>query len=231
MIDIVTINLNNKEGLERTIQSVTSQTFFDIIDYIIIDGGSTDGSKEVIESVKDKLYYWCSEPDKGIFNAFNKAIEHLTGDYVLFLNSGDYLHSDTTIEEIYDKLDADIVYGDEMMFKYTNMAMVNYTNFRPVQEQLSKYPDVLTEGFFKRSALPHQSTFIKVSLQKQHKYDENCVIAGDWKLTREAIMKNGATYKHVPMIVSHYSLDGISAKKYDIFVEEKENYYKQLKDK
>lgn len=230
-INIVTINLNNKEGLERTIQSVTSQTFFDIIDYIIIDGGSTDGSKEVIESVKDKLYYWCSEPDKGIFNAMNKAIEHLTGDYVLFLNSGDYLHSDTTIEEIYDKLDVDVVYGDEMMFKYTNMAMINYTRIRPVQEQLYKYPDVLTEGFFRRSALPHQSTFIKVSLQKQHKYDENCVVAGDWKLTREAIMKNGATYKHVPIIVSHYGLDGISSRKYDVFAQEKENYYTQLKDK
>lgn len=231
MIDIVTITLNNREGLERTMNSVLSQSFFHLINYIIIDGGSTDGSKELIEQHKHNLHYWCSEPDKGIFNAFNKSIEHLTGDYVLFLNSGDYLHSDTTIEEIYDKLDADIVYGDEMMFKYTNMAMVNYTNFKPVQEQLSKYPDKLDEGFFKRSALPHQSTFIKVSLQKQHKYDESCVIAGDWKLTREAIMENGATYKHVPMIVSHYGLDGISSKKYNVFVHEKEDYYRKLKDK
>lgn len=231
MIDIVTINLNNKEGLERTMNSVLSQSFFHMINYIIIDGGSTDGSKELIEQHKHNLHYWCSEPDKGIFNAFNKAIEHLTGDYVLFLNSGDYLHSSTTIEEVYDKLDADIVYGDEMMFGYTNMAMVNYTRIRPVQELLYKYPDVLTEDFFRRSALPHQSTFIKVSLQKQHKYDENCVIAGDWKFTCEAIMENGATYKHVPMIVSHYGLDGISSRKYDVFVQEKENYYKQLKDK
>lgn len=231
MIDIVTINLNNREGLERTMKSVFSQSFFHLINYIIIDGGSTDGSKELIEQYQHNLHYWCSEPDTGIFNAFNKAIDHLTGDYVLFLNSGDYLHSDTTIEEIYDKLDADIVYGDEMMFKYTNMAMVNYTNIRPVQEQLSEYPDVLTDGFFRRSALPHQSTFIRVSLQKQHKYDENCVIAGDWKLTREAIMENGATYKHIPMIISHYGLDGISARKNDVFAQEKENYYKQLKDK
>lgn len=231
MIDIVTINLNNKEGLERSMKSVLSQSFFHLINYIIIDGGSTDGSKKLIEQYQHNLHYWCSETDTGIFNAFNKAIDHLTGDYVLFLNSGDYLHSDTTIEEIYDKLDADIVYGDEMMFKYTNMAMVNYTNFRPVQEQLSKYPVHLDEGFFKRSALPHQSTFIKVSLQKQHKYDESCVIAGDWKFTREVIMENGATYKHVPMIVSHYGLDGISSRKYDVFVQEKNNYYKQLKDK
>ena len=232
MIDIVTINLNNKEGLERSMKSVLSQSFFHLINYIIIDGGSTDGSKELIEQHQHNLHYWCSETDTGIFNAFNKAIEHLTGDYVLFLNSGDYLNNNKVIEDVMPYLDGtDIVYGDEMMFKYTNMAMVNYTNIRPVQEQLSKYPDVLTEGFFKRSALPHQSTFIKVSLQKKYKYDENCVIAADWKLTREAIMENGATYKHVPIIVSHYGLDGISAKKYDIFVQEKENYYKQLKDK
>lgn len=232
MIDIVTINLNNREWLERTMNSVLSQSFFHMINYIIIDGGSTDGSKELIEQHKHKLYYWCSEPDKGIFNAMNKAVERLTGDYVLFLNSGDYLHSSTTIENVMEYLDdTDIVYGDEMMFKYTSMAMVNYTNIRPVQERLSTYPDKLDEGFFKRSALPHQSTFIKVSLQKQHKYAENCMIAGDWKLTREAIMDNGATYKHIPMIISHYGLDGISAKKYDIFVQEKKNYYKQLKDK
>ena len=230
-LSIITINYNNQEGLKKTIESVVSQTMRDF-EWIVIDGGSTDGSKEIIEQNKQCLDYWCSETDTGIFNAFNKAIEHLTGDYVLFLNSGDYLNNNKVLEDVMPYLDGtDIVYGDEMMFKYTNMAMVNYTNIRPVQEQLSKYPDVLTEGFFKRSALPHQSTFIKVSLQKKYKYDENCVIAADWKLTREAIMENGATYKHVPIIVSHYGLDGISAKKYDIFVQEKENYYKQLKDK
>ena len=90
-INIVTINKNNRAGLERTIHSVLSQTFFDKIDYIIIDGGSTDGSKELIEQHSDKLYYWCSEQDDGIFNAMNKGLEHCDGEYEVYLNSGDFL--------------------------------------------------------------------------------------------------------------------------------------------
>lgn len=227
-ISIITINLNNKQGLERTINSVLSQTFFDKIDYIIIDGGSTDGSKELIEQHKDKLYYWCSEHDNGIFNAMNKGIDKANGEYLLFLNSGDFLHSKDTIEKIYDQLDCDIVYGNEIMFRM-NSSMVNYSSNVFSNEFESKYPDVLDERFFKISALPHQSTFIRTSLHRQRKYDETCVIAGDWKFTREAIMKYGVTYKHVPMIISHYGLDGISSKQFHVFEIEKDNYYKNLK--
>ena len=227
-INIVSINLNNKSGLERTINSVLSQTFLSKIDYIIIDGGSTDGSKELIEQHKDKLYFWCSEQDKGIFNAMNKGIDHLNGEYVLFLNSGDFLHSNDVIEKVYDQLDADIVYGNEMMFSYLNQGMVKYTSITPCNKWVSKYPDKLDEQFFKKSALPHQSTFIKTSLHKQHKYDETCIIAGDWKFTREVILKYGATYKHIPMIISDYETTGISAKQYSTFVKEKDNYYKNI---
>lgn len=223
MLDIVTITLNNREGLERTMNSVLSQSFFHLINYIIIDGGSTDGSKELIEQHKHNLYYWCSEPDKGIFNAMNKGVDHLTGDYVLFLNSGDYLHSSTTIENVYDQLDSDIVYGNQITFHNTD-AIVSYV----ARDSVTKYPDKLDEGFFRRSALPHQSTFIRTSLQKQHKYDESCKIAGDWKLTREAILDNGASYKHIPMVISHYNLDGISSRQQQVFKKEKMEYYAKL---
>lgn len=216
-INIVTINLNNKKGLERTIQSVTSQTFFDIIDYIIIDGGSTDGSKEVIESVADKLHYWCSEQDNGIFNAMNKSLEHLTGDYVLFLNSGDHFNANNVVQRVCEHLDGtDIVYGNELFCSSTH----SWT---------STYPATLNEDFFRRSALPHQSTFIKVELMKAHPYREDRVIAGDWTFFREAIMKYNATYKYVPMIVSNYYTNGISGTQFHIFVKEKNEYYTNLK--
>ncbi len=217
MIDIVTINKNNKNGLEKTIESVINQTYFDKINYIIIDGDSTDGSKEVIEKYKDKLYYWVSEQDNGIFNAMNKGVDRLVGDYVLFLNSGDFLHSNDVIEKVYDRLDEDIVYGNEVFF-YNNG---NYF--------LSKYQSVLDEGFFKRSALPHQSTFIRVPLMKAHKYNESCTIAGDWTFFREAIMKYDATYKYLSDItISDYGCNGISSTQYNVFKEEKEKYYRQL---
>lgn len=217
MIDIVTINLNNKNGLEKTIASVINQTYFDKINYIIIDGDSTDGSKEVIEEYKDKLFYWVSEPDKGIFNAMNKAVDRLVGDYVLFLNSGDFLHSSDVIEKVYDRLDKDIVFGNEVFF-------FNNGNYF-----LSTYQSVLDEAFFMRSALPHQSTFIRVPLMKAHKYNESCTIAGDWTFFREAIMKYGATYKYLPdMTISNYGCNGISSTHFHIFVEEKQKYYRQL---
>lgn len=217
MIDIVTINLNNKNGLEKTIASVINQTYFGKINYIIIDGDSTDGSKEVIEEYKDKLFYWVSEPDKGIFNAMNKAVDRLVGDYVLFLNSGDFLHSSDVIEKVYNRLDKDIVFGNEVFF-------FNNGNYF-----LSTYQSVLDEAFFMRSALPHQSTFIRVPLMKAHKYNESCTIAGDWTFFREAIMKYGATYKYLQdMTISNYGCNGISSTHFHIFVEEKQNYYKNL---
>ena len=226
-INIVTINKNNRAGLERTIHSVLSQTFFDKIDYIIIDGGSTDGSKELIEEHNDKLYYWCSEQDNGIFNAMNKGLEHCDGDYVLYLNSGDFLRQNNTIELIYDQLDTDIVYGNEYMFRHIN-AMVSYTNMTMGNGWTSTYPNVLDEKFFKDSALPHQSTFISVKYHKQHPYREDCVVAGDWTFFREAVMKYGATYKHIPFVISNYGVDGISSKQYGVFKKEKDEYYKNL---
>lgn len=94
-ISIITINFNNKDGIEKTISSVVAQTYKDI-QYIIIDGDSTDGSVEVIKKYHEDIDYWISEPDKGIYDAMNKGILKATGDYVLFLNSGDYL----SIEEL-----------------------------------------------------------------------------------------------------------------------------------
>lgn len=215
MITIVTINLNNKNGLRKTIESVISQTYFDKIEYIIIDGGSTDGSVDVIKEYEDKISYWVSEPDKGIFNAMNKGIDVSTGEYSLYLNSGDYLYANDVIEKIMDKLDKDIVYGNENKLKQGRTAI------------LSKYPDKLTEFFFKTTALPHQSTFIKTELLKKNKYSEEWKLLGDWLWFRERIMVDGVSYKHLPIVISNYGLDGVSTRQRKIHEQEKKEYYKK----
>ncbi len=87
-LSIITINKNNAYGLRKTIQSVINQTYSNI-EYIIIDGASTDGSIDVIKKFEDKIDWWASEPDTGIYNAMNKGIKIATGDYCQFLNSGD----------------------------------------------------------------------------------------------------------------------------------------------
>ena len=99
LLSIITINYNDKEGLARTMNSVLSQTYTDF-EYIVIDGGSNDGSKTIIEQHQDQLGYWVSEPDSGIYNAMNKGIAKANGEYILFLNSGDVLIDDTIIKYV-----------------------------------------------------------------------------------------------------------------------------------
>ena len=210
-LTVVSICLNNKEGLEKTIQSVINQTFFDKIEYVIIDGGSTDGSKEVIEQYQDKLSYWCSEPDGGIFPAMNKSIEHCNGEYTLFLNSGDILHQRETIELVYDELNRDIVYGNE--YKVGK------------KKYLATFPNKLDEAFFQRSALPHQSTFIRTELLKNKGYSEQWKVLGDWSWLRERIMVDKVSYKHLNFVISDYDLNGFSTINQDLFKSERKEYY------
>ena len=220
MITIVTINLNNKDGLRQTIESVVNQTYFDQIEYIIIDGGSTDGSVDVIKEYEDKISYWVSEPDKGIYNAMNKGVDASNGEYSLYLNSGDYLNSNDIIEKVYNELDKDIVYGNENKLKPGRISSYNVS--------LAKYPDVLEERFFKTTALPHQSTFIKTSLLKENKYSEDWKLLGDWLFFREMIMVKKVSYKHIPIVISNYGLDGVSTTMRNIHEAEKKEYYKNI---
>ena len=218
MINIITINLNNKEGLKRTIESVINQTYFDKVNFIIIDGGSTDGSVDIIKEYRDKLYYWISEKDDGIYNAMNKGIKVSLDDYCLFLNSGDYLKENNALERVFPYLngDYDLVYGNEIKLKD------RYKNNSPYE---AKYPDKLDESFFRRTSLPHQSTFIKTELLKKHKYDEGYKVISDWKFFRES-WKSGCKYIHVPFIISAYYCNGFSSQNLKLMEEEKNNYYR-----
>lgn len=241
-LDIITITLNNKDGLEKTIESVINQSVFEEINFIIIDGDSSDGSKEIIEQYKDKLFYYVSESDEGIYNAMNKGIRASVSPYLLFLNSGDYLSENNVLERIFPYLDGkyDFVYGNEIKLRVDPFGK-NRDPFAWVSNQMNykwytngywhhrnlkatEFPDELTEDFFRTTALPHQSTFIKASLQKEHPYDESCKLLGDWKFLREA-WKNGCTYKHAPITVSVYGLDGVSTKQRSLFEKEKQDYY------
>lgn len=215
MVDIITINKNNKKGLEDTIKSVVNQTFFDKVNFIIIDGDSIDGSKEIIEQYKDKLFYYVSELDNGIYNAMNKGIRASVSDYLLFLNSGDYLSENNVLEKVFPYLDGtDFIYGNE--WKVND----KHKNYSPYE---AKYPDKLSEGFFRQTSLPHQSTFIKRELL-ENGYDENYKIISDWKWFIEAF-RNGRTYKHMPFIVSVYDCSGFSYQNLNLMQKEKNDYY------
>ena len=166
-LSIITVNYNNKEGLKKTVNSVLSQTYHDF-EWIIIDGGSTDGSKEIIEQIKDNLAFWCSEPDKGIYNAMNKGIAKSKGDFVNFMNSGDCYFEKYTLEKVFmEGVDADIIYGD-------------WVKYSKGKEFVVKSPNVADLDFFFRHTICHQAQFIKTENLKNNGYDESFKIYADW---------------------------------------------------
>lgn len=201
-IAIITINYNEKEGLKKTIESVLSQTFSDF-EYVVIDGNSSDGSKEIIEAYRDRLNYAVSEPDSGIYNAMNKGIRAATGEYLLFLNSGDCLYENDTLAKVAQLIDGNfgIYYGDLVYYNQKKRRFENWT-----------FPDTLTLGFFVENSLPHQGSFIKRSLfETISMYNESLKIASDWEFFIKAIIVEKVSYKHIDLVISEYDFTGISS--------------------
>ena len=199
-LSIITVNLNNREGLQKTIDSVVSQTFRDF-EWIVIDGGSTDGSKELIEQYADHFAYWVSEPDKGIYNAMNKGIKVAKGVYLQFLNSGDWLCDSEVLEKVFGKeRSADILYG------YMLVEGSKSFSCSAMMKQVLHWTD------FIGNTLPHQASFIKrVLFEKFGFYDETYKIAGDTKFFIKAIVWEKATYEFVPEKIATFQPGGISS--------------------
>lgn len=196
-ISVITINYNNCPGLKQTIGSVLAQTFGDF-EYIVIDGGSNDGSATVVEEYAESLAYGCSEPDGGIYDAMNKGVGHASGDYVIFLNSGDVFADCGVLADVAGQLgDADIVYGD-LTFRY------------PDRDFTRRYPSALTAAFFLRDSLPHPAAFIRRELLARAPYDTDYKIVSDWIFFMKSIVVDGCSYRHVDRTVSIFAVDGVS---------------------
>lgn len=204
-LSIITVNKDNLSGLGRTIDSVVSQTSDDF-EWIVIDGASTDGSRDLIASHSDKIDYWVSEPDSGIYNAMNKGIKAATGDYVLFLNSGDCLASDDVVETV-NKLDL------TTDFAVFDMDM-SYPDGRIVRRDLSSLDSVPILHFLYKSTFPHQSTLTRRELFDTYGcYDENYKYVSDWLISLKAcaltgVCKTWRYYRGITMSV--YDMSGVS---------------------
>lgn len=198
-ISIITVNLNNLEGLKKTAESVFNQSFKDF-EFIVIDGNSTDGSKEYITKISTNLTHWISESDTGIYNAMNKGIRLAKGDYVYFLNSGDIFYATSTLEEVADKMQAnlDLYYGD-LIYNWSN------------KQEVISFPKTLSFIFFIADNINHQACFIKKSLFNDISYyNENYKIISDWEFLIYAVCKKEISYKHLDMLISIYDTLGIS---------------------
>ena len=191
---IITINYNNASGLKNTIRSVVDQTSNDY-EFLIIDGGSTDGSIEIIRSYTNRVHYWVSERDGGIYPAMNKGIARAQGDYCIFMNSGDIFFSNDVLRMMsVNKMTSDVICGD-ICFGENN---------------ISPNPEVVTMRTFYKHTIFHQACFIKTSLLKIKPYDENLKSASDWKWFMEMLVFENASYEHRPITIARFEGGGIS---------------------
>lgn len=196
-LSIITVNLNNRDGLQNTIDSVVPQTFQDF-EWIVIDGGSTDGSRELIEQYAEHFAYWVSEPDKGIYNAMNKGIKVAKGEYLQFLNSGDWLCDETSLERSLSRnVTADVLYGD--LYLYENGV-----------RRESVYPESLSLRVFYRSSLGHPASFIRRELFQNNLYNEEYKIVSDWEFFLKQALCN-KRFEHINEFVACFDMSGISS--------------------
>ncbi len=199
-ISIITINYNNKTGLRKTIESVITQSQIRSIEYVIIDGGSNDGSHSILEEFRQNIDVIISEPDNGIYNAMNKGIANSHCEYTLFLNSGDTLYNNHSIENILaHNLDSDIIcFGIEA--------------YNGSEKWRILPPTKISLFSLLHSSLMHQSTLISKSiLESVGGYNESYRTCSDWIFFVEALIIKNCSYSYFDDIVSCFDATGISS--------------------
>lgn len=180
-ISIVTVCYNAVHTIEQTILSVSNQTYQNI-EYIIIDGGSTDGTVEIIKRYESHFSYWISESDKGIYDAMNKGIKKTSGEWVIFMNSGDLFVDKTVLENVFlrdshSNSEVLVLYGS---YKEINNDIIS-NEIKPLNICTLKY----------KMPFCHQSTFVKGEILKKYLFDSSLRIAADFKLFNSIYKKYG----------------------------------------
>lgn len=210
-ISVITVNYNNDNGLKQTIESVISQTYSNI-EFLIIDGGSNDNSLAIIKEYANQISYWVSEKDNGVYSAMNKGILKASGDYIIFMNSGDVFNDANVLNTVVPK------FNTKAYFIYGN----NYKK-KENSKRLKTYPEKLSFSFFYGSSLNHQATFInKKAFTALFLYDENKKIVADWELFIVGICKENLPYQYINETICIYDFTGMSSNGKNISIIEKE---------
>ena len=208
-LSIITICYNDLKGLKVTIPSILAQTYSDF-EWIIIDGASTDGSREYIEETANYInanvgpgqirIIWKSEPDNGIYNAMNKGVSYASGNYCLFLNAGDLFCSSKSLERAFKQSwNADIISCDE--FLIGSQWCWDYV----------QAPRKVTFHRILKGYLPHQTTFIRRELLIKYPYHEDYRIVADWAFWWEVLIANNYTYQHLAFPLAAFDCTGVSS--------------------
>lgn len=215
-ISIITIVYNNVKDIEYTLKSVTQQIYSNI-EYIVIDGASTDGTVAVIQRYDNVITIFISEKDKGIYDAMNKGLQHASGDYVLFLNSGDELFDKNTVKKIVDHgNEADIIYGEtKLIDEHRNI----------IGDRRHKAPETFTwKSFSYGMNICHQAIYIKRSIADP--YDTQYQLSADIDWVIRAA-KKAQTSQNVHLYVAKYLVGGMSQKRHKQSLKERYQIFKK----
>lgn len=193
-ISVITVCYNAADTLEKTIQSVLGQTYRNI-EYIIIDGGSTDGTVEIIRRYADRLGYWVSEPDGGIYDAMNKGIERATGEWILFLGADDILLDNLVFLKNYLSAQESVIYGNVIYKKSKKRVFGRYSSLKLVVRNI-----------------PHQAILYSKMVFKLYNYDLQYKIYADYVLNLKCWHDSKITFRYVPIDIAIYNEDGMSAR-------------------
>jgi glycosyltransferase involved in cell wall biosynthesis len=202
LVSIITVCLNSEKTIEQTIQSVINQTYPNI-EYIIIDGKSTDGTLDIINKYKDKISILVSEKDKGIYNAMNKGLTQATGEVIYFLQSDDYLFNDSVIERVMDEFikypETQIIYGDLVV------AMKN-RNYVASYKRITNYYYLYRRGISQQAIFANRAVFAKTGL-----FDERYNICADYDWFLKCLIKYNIKSKYIGEIITVFSGLGASS--------------------
>lgn len=203
-ISIITVCLNAKDTIEDTFLSVFNQTH-EKLELIVIDGGSIDGTLEIIDKYKEKIAHFVSEPDKGIYDAMNKGIKAASGDFITFLNANDTFYDNLVLEKVAQVLakntEAEILFGNvECVSKNTQSS------------EILTFEDIKTDFSLISKNLCHQSVFYHKNLFKKFgSYSLQYKICSDWDFNIKCLVKNRVQALYVNTTIAKFQLGGISS--------------------
>ncbi len=190
-VSLVTVCYNAEQVIEKTILSVLEQTYGNI-EYIIVDGNSSDNTTRIIKHYEHQVDLWISEDDSGIYNAMNKAIDMAAGDWIVFMNAGDTFCNHSTVSKVMEHIngDSELVYGDHIRNDHYERAEVF---------EISK-----------GMTFCHQALFAKTALMKAYPFDESYKISADYHFVLRMYLQK-RIFQYIPMAIANYADDGVSA--------------------
>jgi hypothetical protein len=210
---IITVCYNEAADIKETLDSVVRQTSSDY-EWIVVDGGSTDGTKDILEQYASRFAWWCSEPDKGTYNAMNKGARHAMGEYLIFMNGGDCFHDEHVLETMSAHLSADIVEGQAL--RKDNHQLLHEHDADIIRQ-------LLVDG------INHQSVFIRRKLLLQYPYDEKYKIVADWKFWLQTLLRDRCSYAQVAIPVADIDMTGMTYSQFATNLKERDEVLAELR--